>query len=265
MTVSGPPSAWPPAGPVLFAHYAYPPNALGYCGPGDPGALLEMAAEGTEVRDLGRLAARFDGAWPYLQLIASCNGLPDPLAPRVVEAYWIGNELLDRVPASTLMTSLQDRFDSRAGRHLGPLVSAALAGGIPHHNFHVFAVYPWLGLLRAGMEGPPLEILDRCRVRWGRVESVDGEMVTVRCRRLGFDGSRLTLGSEQPEQARHRQSGFGFTTDLQPGDIVSLHWDWVCDRLSWGSLRSLVSCTRRNLAAVNALERPGPAVACDRS
>ena len=29
-------------GPVLFARYAYPPNALGYCGPDDPAALLGM-------------------------------------------------------------------------------------------------------------------------------------------------------------------------------------------------------------------------------
>ena len=29
------------AGALLFARYAFPPNALGYCGPGDPAELLE--------------------------------------------------------------------------------------------------------------------------------------------------------------------------------------------------------------------------------
>ena len=107
-------------GPVLFARYAYPPNALGYCGPGDPSALLGAAAEGTDVPGLGRLAARFEGAWPYLQLIAACNGLDDPLDRRVVEAYWVGNDLIARVPASALAHSLGDRFEQgpAGGSHL---------------------------------------------------------------------------------------------------------------------------------------------------
>ena len=47
------------AGPILFARYAYPPNALGYCGPADSGALLEYAAG--PVSDAGLAAlARID-------------------------------------------------------------------------------------------------------------------------------------------------------------------------------------------------------------
>jgi len=34
------------SGAELFARYAYPPNELGYCGPGEPAALLEAAVEG---------------------------------------------------------------------------------------------------------------------------------------------------------------------------------------------------------------------------
>jgi len=248
-------------GPLLFARYAYPPNALGYCGPGDSDGFLGLATEGVDVRSLSRLAAQFEGAWPYLQLIAGCNGIAEPLDPRVVEAYWTGNELVTRVPTSALVTSLDDRFERRAGPHLGHAVSAA-PGGVPQHSFHVFAVYPWLGLLRAGRDGPPLEVLDRCRIRWGRVEAVTGDLATVRSRRLCFDGSRLTLGPEQAEEARCSFDGQALTTDLRPGDTVSLHWDWVCDRLSPVSLRWLRYCTGRNLDAVNSLARPGPAVVC---
>ena len=84
-------------GPVAFARFAYPPGALGYCGPADSSSLLTAAAEGTALRELSALAVRFGGAWPYLKLIASENGIDDPLDPLVVEAYWIGNELLERV------------------------------------------------------------------------------------------------------------------------------------------------------------------------
>jgi hypothetical protein len=248
-------------GPVLFARYAYPPNALGYCGPGDPDAFLGMASEGADLDGLSHLAAQFEGAWPYLQLIAGCNGIAEPLDPRVVEAYWTGNELVTRVPPSALAGSLRTRFERRAGPRLEPLVSAA-PGGVLQHSFHVFAVYPWLGLLRAGMDGPPLEVLDRCRIRWGRVEAVTGDLVAVRCRRLSFDGSSLVLGPEETEQARLGLFAMGSGDDLRPGDTVSLHWDWVCDRLSPLALRWLRYCTVRNLDAVNALARPGPAVVC---
>ena len=98
------------AGPVLFARYAYPPNALGYCGPGQPAELrAQMAlvdATGGDDRGLRRLAAGFEGAWPYLQLIASANGRSDPLADDVVAAYWVGNRLLEAVTAP---------FDERPG------------------------------------------------------------------------------------------------------------------------------------------------------
>jgi hypothetical protein len=249
-------------GPEMFARYAYPPNALGYCGPNDPAALLEAAGQVGQCDQLTHLAMQFDGAWPYLELIAASNGLRDPLDPRVVEAYWVGNSLSLRVPPAVLATSLDQRFSRRAGRRFENLVSAAIAGGVPQHSFHVFAVYPWLGLLRAGMEGAPLEVLDRCRIRWGRVESVRGDLVSVTSRALGFVGSRLVLGGEHLEQVRQSLDGAGFVGGLVEGEVVSLHWDWVCDRLSPRSLAWLQSCTKHNLNAVNALAAPGPAAIC---
>ncbi len=249
-------------GPVLFARYAYPPNALGYCGPGDAAALLGMVSEGADLEGLTHRAARFEGAWPYLELIAACNGIADPLDARVVEAYWTGNELVTRVPTSALTASLEERFERRAGRRLGHLLSAA-PGSVLQHSFHVFAVYPWLGLLRAGMDGPPLEVLDRCRIRWGRIQAVMGDVAAVRSRRLCFNGSQLTLGVECTEEARIGIDGTVVTADLQPGDTVSLHWDWICDRLSPVALRWLRYCTLRNLEAVNSLAQPGPATVCD--
>jgi hypothetical protein len=50
--------------------------------------------------------------------------------------------------------------------------------------------------------------------------------------------------------------------DLVVGDVVSLHWDWVCDRLSTSALAWLAYCSKRNLDAVNQLNSPGPAFAC---
>ena len=85
------------AGPIRFARYAYGPNRLGYCGPDDAAQLFGEATEGDDTGAIRRLAEQFEGAFPYLQLIAHSNGIADPLDERVVEAYWLGSTLLDNV------------------------------------------------------------------------------------------------------------------------------------------------------------------------
>lgn len=248
------------SGPVLFARYAYPPNALGYCGPGAPGELLaQMAyvdATGGDDRGLRHLAAGFEGAWPYLELIAAANNRPDPLDLDVVTAYWVGNRLLDAVTPARLHRSLEERFAKRTGTSWWRLSDVVSEEAVPHHGLHVFGVYPWVGLLRAGRVEEPLHVLDRCRVRWGRVEQVQAHDVVVRTRLLTYDGHHLGLGEEVCEVAsRHVDVG----PELAPGDWISLHWDWVCDRLDAQALAALQGFTERMLRVANAPARPGPA------
>jgi hypothetical protein len=240
-------------GPVLFARYAYPPNALGYCGPSDAEALRECAALGVDAPELHALARRFEGAWPYLTLIASATGRPDPLDAAVVEAYWLGNPLLERIPASLLASNLDDRFAARAGRHRDELEALARLGGRAHHNFHVFAVYPWVGMLRAGYAEAPLRVLNSCRVRWGRVTALDGAgTATVASRPLWWDGKGLCLAPPAKERVRVDAS-----LRVRVGDDVALHWDWLCDVLDARRLARLRHYTATQLRLVNqALERP---------
>jgi hypothetical protein len=252
------------SGPVLFARFAYPPNALGYCGPGDHVALIEQAgagaAEAASVdRGLRALARGFDGAWPYLELIAGANHIDDPLDAMVVEAYWIGNDLLDTVDARWLAESLAQRFGHRAGAVWPRLVEPLPLGARPHHSFHVFGVYPWLGLIRSGVVDEPLRVLDRCRVRWGRVEHVGGDLAVVRSRPLVWDGRALRLGPPRLEEAVLGSGGRRLARPMRAGDWCAMHWDWVCDRLDPVQVRALRGWTVRQLAAVNASAHPAPA------
>jgi hypothetical protein len=248
-----------PGGPRLFARFAYPPNELGYCGPGDTLALLEHAATGDDPAGLRSLAREFEGAWPYLELIAAANGLSDPLDPRVVEAYWIGNPLLDRVGVSMLCRSMEDRFAPVAGQAFGRLVQPAVEGALPCHAFHVFGVYPWVGLLRLGRVDEPLTVLDRCRVRWGKVLATDAGSAVVECQPLTWDGHRLALGPHRVEQVHLSSDGLGLAGDLAVGDWCALHWDWVCDVLTPRRLAALRRYSARQLDLVNAATYPAPA------
>lgn len=247
------------SGALRFAAYAYPPNALGYCGPDASHQLLEQVAAGVDDPDLRRLARGFEGAWPYLELIAAANGIRDPLDARVVEAYWVGNGLLDRVGPRLLGDSLESRFRGRAGRSWSRLVDAVPAGAVPHHSFHVFGIYPWVGLLREGRVDEPLHVLDRCRVRWGRVVELAGPQAVVSSRPLCWDGRRLLLGPERHEQVLLRVDGLGLAGPVRVGDWCSLHWDWVCERLDRRRLAALARYTADQLRVANSTPFSAPA------
>ena len=239
-------------GSLLFARYAYPPNALGYCGADEARLLLEYGTAGAADGGLAELARTFDGAWPYLTLIAAASGIADPLDPRVVDAYWVGNRLLDRVRSDDLARHVEERFRGRLGRTWQRVLDTVAAGAVPHHSFHVFAVYPWLGLMRTGVVDHPLRVLDQCRTTAAIVESANGDTARVLARPLLWNGSTLRLGAWTPREVRCREDGHSLVSELRPGDCVSLHWDFVCDRLTPRSAERLELVTRRVLAAVNA-------------
>ena len=247
------------SGALRFARYAYPPNELGYCGPDTSRELLEQAAAGGDDGDLRRLARGFEGAWPYLRLIATANGIADPLDERVVEAYWIGNGLLTRVSPRLMGSSLEIRFRDRAGHSWSRLSAPVSAGALPHHSFHVFGVYPWLGLLREGQVDAPLRVLDRCRVRWGEVLSTSEGLAAVRFRPLTWDGHCLGLGDPSVEEAMVSTGDLALAGAIAPGDWVALHWDWVCERLDRRTLTALCTHTLRQLRIVNGVSVPAPA------
>src|SRR5919109_3975315 len=126
------------AGALLAARFSFMPNRLGYCGPEENRTILDYLAEGHSDRGLEQILARFAGAFPYCSFIAAAHGIPDPFDRRVIEAYWIGNELLERVDLADLSRYLEERFGRRLpALLLRPLRGQIPAGTRPHHNCHV--------------------------------------------------------------------------------------------------------------------------------
>ena len=233
------------SGPVRFARFAFPPNRLGYCGPGDGGELAAYT-QGHADPGLREIAAGFEGAYPYLQLLAGSNHRCDPLDGDVVEAYWIGNELLDRVPLHDFGTSIDARFRRRAGaswRHIGDTIH----DGTANHSYHVLHVMPWAGLMRDGIVDEPLRIVDRCRISWAEVlpDQVADGRVSIRRTPLVWSGSRLVYGEPVVEAV---DSPF----PVEAGDVVAVHWDWICERLDARQLGWLRRVTDRQLRDLHA-------------
>ena len=126
-----------------------------------------------------------------------------------------------------------------------------LAGGVPHHSFAVFCIYPWTGSLSDGRKAPQaLTVLDRCRIRWGQVQALTGDQVVVESRPLTWDGRTLGLGEPMSESVVWAIDGVSMIGELVPG-IASLHWEWICDRPDWPQVRHLRDFTLRHLKIVN--------------
>jgi hypothetical protein len=240
------------SGALLFGRYAFPPNRLGYCGPSDHQALFEYVAARRTDQGLMELERRFEGAYPYLKLIAHANGIADPFDRRVVEAYWIGNAYLERVEPSSFYASLGDRFKDRmAGNSFSWLASKLELGAKPHHNFHVFDVYTRAGLMNDAHASIAIETMDACRISWGRVVAADGVELVVERPALSWEHGRLALTAPQDMRVMRQIDGRGFADNAQPGDFISIHWTWACEVLRAPALQRLMGATRRYLALAN--------------
>jgi hypothetical protein len=237
----------PLAGSLRFVRYGFMPNRLRYCGGDDNRALFDYGTAGTVDGGLAPLLRRFSGALPYLRLIAHSNGIADPFDDRVVEAYWLGNELLNAVEVRQLYDSLRERFGTQLNPRTRDLVlGKAPAGARPHHSFHVLDVYS-----RVGDLGQSLHVLDQCRVSWARVERPEGGEVLVRRQPLALRNGKLALAEPVAERALRQVDGRGFVDHAQPGDWVALHWGWVCEVLTPHQRTQLERFTRRHLALAN--------------
>jgi hypothetical protein len=237
----------PFAGTLRFVRYGFMPNLLRYCGGDDNRALLDYGTAGVTDGGLRDLLGRFTGALPYLQLIARANRIADPFDARVVEAYWLGNELLEVVEVRQLYDALLERFGKQLqGRTRELVLGKAPAGAHPHHSFHVLDVHSRVGDLPA-----TLETLESCRVGWGRVHAVEGGELVVDRQPLRLMNGKLALDAPRRERVVRQVGGRGFADSAVPGDWVSLHWGWVCEVLTDRQRANLERYTRHHLAIAN--------------
>jgi hypothetical protein len=239
--------AAPLAGSLRFIRYGFMPNQLHYCGGDDHRTLFEYGVHGLADGGLEPLLRAFTGALPYLQLIARVNVIPDPFDARVVEAYWVGNDLLESVEVRQLYDALLERFGKQLqGRTRDWILGKAPAGARPHHNFHVFDVHS-----RVGELGHSLHTMDQCRVSWARVTRVDGAELVVKRQPLVLHKGKLALGSAEQTRVLRQVDGRGFADEAAPGDWVSLHWNWVCEVLTPRQQSNLARYTLDHLRLAN--------------
>ena len=238
-------------GTILWARYSFSSNRLKYCGPDANLDLFERTASKVNDKKLREILCEFEAAFPYIQFIASENRIKDPFDWRVVEAFWLGNELLNNISINKFYKHLKDRFSKRAKPLVFDLFAGKIsAGSKPYHAFHVFEIYQRFGSWRGIDLGPVIETINNCKISWGRIIKIEKETLDIEYQPLILS-KKLSFGTSEIKKIDYKFRDKSFLENPKVGDWVSFHWNWACDILSKRQLKNLRKLTLWHLKLAN--------------
>lgn len=239
------------AGVLRCARYAFMPNKLHFCGP-DKNRDLFYYAQGLEIDGgLNLILKEFQTLYPYLSFIARVNKIRDTFDERVVEAYWLGNNLLDNIDKKRLYEHLLDGVELKKKLPrllLRRVVDKIPLGAKPHHSFHVINVWKRTGSLDVYHT---LNSMDLCRISWGKIEKIDWPNLKVRYQPLVSEENELKLGLSVSHDILAQINNSGFISEPRIGDWISFHWNFACEILNQTQVDNLKKYTEESIKLAN--------------
>jgi Family of unknown function (DUF6390) len=233
-------------GVALCARFSIATNRLQFCGPADAAPDLYAAiTRGERVEEAGRALARFEALYPYLEAIGAMHGR-EPFDREVVEAYWLGNRLLDRFGReefSAILDALVRRgLPSPTARRLTEHLPE---GALPHHVFHV--AYVGVGEVTGHVE-TTLRNMEQCRPKLATVVRLRDRTLLLRAPSLTLQDGRLALGADSEFERAYEPE---ILPQVGVGSAVALHWDHPAIELRPAQADALRRYTDLCVAAAN--------------
>lgn len=240
-------------GTELCCRFSLMPNKLGFCGPKDSTNLLLNCALGRKV-DKGKvkeILKRFESLYPYLELIGRKHNL-DPFDYKVVEAYWLGNELLDGFTREDMVELVNDLAGRGLIRSLADkLIDTMPDYAIPFHLFHVLFV--GVGSVTKSVENN-IETMDKCRISLANVKRIMTNKVFLSWRELQREDGELILVYVENDDNSKSFDYDSRLTPLKPNDDVAVHWNYPVKILNYDELCNLRRYTHKVLRTINSLK-----------
>lgn len=237
-------------GLLACTRYAFMPNKLQYCGGNKNSTLFEYGINSISEPPLEKLLKEFQTLHPYLKLIANANKTIDIFDYKVIEAYWIGNELLENVNMNKLywhfIDGLQLKKKIKPGQ-FEKLCGKIPLGAKPHHSFHVFNVYLRTGHLPIEHT---IETMDNCRISWGKTKKILKNELEIETPTLIEQDGKIILSEPKIKKIVYKFGNDGFIKNPQINDWISYHWNWACDILTKQQTINLEKYTRQSLTLI---------------
>ena len=201
------------SGLLFFAKHAYPASRKSACGPANPEILRKFIQTSQAPRNIRQILMNFPDAVKNLQRIAKANGIKDIFDYRVVEAYWIGNNLLNKFPIRT------------APFHLSQILKSIRSG-------------QW--------SSGAAKFIEDCRIAYGRILSVKqpitkdrviGTAKILEYWPLAIKNKSLGFASHSIKQVKF------IDPNIQKNNLISLHHGYICSSLTEKQFAHLASQT----------------------
>ncbi|MFH0814929.1 MAG: DUF6390 family protein [Candidatus Falkowbacteria bacterium] len=234
----------------MAAVFGCAPAQMKLCGRKDketPQVLQNFLANkgGVDSARAREVLENFEAATEYYKLIAAANNIPDPFDERVVEAYWIGNDLLEKVKPDDIKKMILEKFvgaKMMTQEDAEARVAKLAADIVAHHNFHVLA------LGAASAEARQVAgLYELCSVNFGKVVGVEDNKVTIKYKPLVLEDSGFTVSNN--EVAKQLTWDKNVAPEIKNGDSVCFHWNQVCQKLTEAQARNLAEYTRVALSS----------------
>lgn len=216
----------------LCCRFALKPNELKYCGPQNAHSVLKNYIQTKTGKKEARAILRgFEALYPYLKLIGEKHEL-DPFDYSVVEAYWIGNNLLDSFSKSEMENFI------RQLRGVYPKIKEKKMpnGAMPYHTFSAF-------FLGTGWTNDSPEHTKECIVTSGEIVKDEGEKYVV-------TGQNIYEGGIREEERRVSK-----LVDAEIGDHVAIHHGQAVCKLTDVQRKNLEWYLARALASIKPISQ----------
>ncbi|MDD2753831.1 MAG: DUF6390 family protein [Candidatus Portnoybacteria bacterium] len=237
------------SGPKIAALYGLIPNRLGFCGPQQE-LLKKFIVGKLSIPEIIPTLEKFEAAYEYYQLIARKNKMPSPFNKKVIEAYWLGNNLLDKITANDLRALIMERFckpgllSKKEAKKRADMIPA---DSKPHHSFHVLV----LGSITGSVDFTGnTKLKDTCRVGWGRAIKLKTKNEKLKTETIVVKYDPL-IGKNNIKFGRPIEKELTWDREILPsveiGDRVSFHWNHAMQKLNEENIINLHKYTQNTL------------------
>lgn len=224
----------------LASLFSYSPNHKGYCGRDSAGDAFTQCITKSKCDTVSQELKHFIVLYPYLKTIATLAGL-SPFDYKVIEAYWIGNKLLEDMPMSGYEILLKEFKKQGVPPWLiDSLKKKKPEKFIPNHLFQVLHV----GVGQASGSVPfDLKSINSCMIRWGEVTTRSEEGIELMLTKLTKSKERYKLTSVKEKYSIDACPFFS----PRVGDTVAVHWGHVVKKLTKREETNLTYWTKQTL------------------
>jgi hypothetical protein len=219
----------------LTSRFALPPSTLGHCRKDTAPSKLEACILEGKCAGVEKELEKFPSLHPFLKTISEIAGLPK-FSYDVVEAYWIGNDLLRKVKAGDYNILLRNF----AGQGVPNFLIKELKRKPPKEFIptHLFKV---LFIDTASAPSITIEQSNNCMVRWGKVEKLVGNATEVILNSIRKETNKYTLILNR-ETLQYNPK---FLPKLKVGDSIVVHWNQIIKAIN-GREEELLSKYTKN-------------------